>query len=513
MRTSQRTLVVLATIIPAVLSVSFSWGFGGSAMQIEGAWNEDGKSESIYDHWYHSPAKAGDPNADVAADHYHRWREDIGYMAQLKATAYRFSISWPRILPNCTGAVNEAGVKFYSDLIDELIKNNIEPFLTMFHWDMPQACYEQTQGFLSKDFVSVFAQYAAVLYDRFGDRYWLTLNELEANCQFSYGQGIFAPLHKGGDPDKYLCIRNSHLIHGTVVNLARKSYPPAKNWKFGLPSIVTYFEAVEPSFAAEATNRQNSVSGLFYDPVVFGDYGAEAKADPNVVPFTPEESALIKGTMDFVAVNYYSGSGVGGNVGPDLASGIRWQNVYPKGIRGLCKYMYERYKSDIYITEIGYPVPEEASFTTQAQVVEDEMRRRFWEMTVSNVTAAVVEDNIPVKGLLAWALLDNFEWVDYVPRFGAVAVDFYNGTLNRAIKKSTFWLADYYNRQNLSSPFAPRPAATPTGANGGPTNRVTTSPTVTTTDNTKKQSGAMSLSRTEAVFAALIVLPFLFSVL
>ncbi|KAJ3104789.1 hypothetical protein HDU97_008857 [Phlyctochytrium planicorne] len=486
---------LLVATLPLVASYDMLWGFGGSSMQIEGAWDADGKSPSVYDHWFHTdPSKAGAPNADKATDHYHRWKEDVGYMAQLKATAYRFSISWPRILPNCTGTVNEAGVKFYSDLIDELIKNNIEPFLTMYHWDMPQVCWERYQGFLNKDFVDVFAQYAKVLYDRFGDRYWLTLNELEANCQFSYATGIFAPGNVGGEKARGQCIYISHLIHGTVVNLARKNYPQAKNWKFGLPSIFPYFEAF-PGSEAQAAQQQNAISALFFDPVVYGDYGAEVKGDPNLPSFTAEESAMLKGTMDFSAVNYYSASGVGGNLPQVLQSGIDWQFVYPKGVRGLVNYFYKRYNLDVYLTEIGYPVPGEKDFKTAEQVANDDLRRQFWEMTVTNLTLAITEDKVPVKGIIVWALLDNFEWVSYDPKFGQIGVDMINGTLNRVIKKSSFFLSDYYASQNLSSPAPPRtalPAASSTGKPGtNPTNTATA--VVTSTPAAKGNSGATAL--------------------
>ncbi|KAI8842923.1 glycoside hydrolase superfamily [Chytridium lagenaria] len=488
---SSRTMVLLPVIlafscvISHVHAFDFAWGFGASSMQIEGGWNEGGKSESTYDRWFHT-VRAGQPNADVAADHYHRWREDVGYMGQLKATAYRFSISWPRILPNCTGQVNEEGVKFYSDLIDEMIAQGIEPFLTMYHWDMPQVCWERYQGFLTKEFVNVFAEYATVLYDRFGDRvrYWLTLNELEANCQFSFATGIFAPGHVGGDTAKNLCIYHSHLIHGTVVDIARKRYDAVRRgWKFGLPSIFAYFEPVGEASRAEANARQAAVAALFFDPVVIGDWGPEIKGDPSLPAFTAEESAMLRGTMDFSAVNYYSASGVGGSLPFSMPSGIDWQFVYPAGIRGLLNFFNTRYPLDIYITEIGYPVPDEHLFETSARVADDPLRQAFWEMIVGNVTAAVVEDGVRCKGMLVWSILDNMEWVNYVPRFGAIAVDYFNGTLTRTIKQSTFYLSDRFASMNLTSPFGVRAAvpAITTTTSATSTRAATTSTMVETT--------------------------------
>ena len=141
-------------------AMPIAWGFGTSALQIEGAWNESGKGESIWDKWYNDPKRQGSDNHFLATDHYHRYKEDIGYLGQLKATAYRFSISWPRIIPNCDGVVNEAGIMFYSDLIDEIIRNGALPVATLFHWDTPQACHDKYQSWLDKKIVDDFTNYA-----------------------------------------------------------------------------------------------------------------------------------------------------------------------------------------------------------------------------------------------------------------------------------------------------------------------------------------------------------------
>ncbi|KAJ3110995.1 hypothetical protein HDU96_006095 [Phlyctochytrium bullatum] len=471
----------LLAIAASASAFEFAWGFGGSALQIEGGWNADGKGESTFDRWYHT-TRPDQPNADVAADHYNRWREDLGYMGQFNASAYRFSIAWSRVLPNCTGTVNEAGIKFYSDLIDELIRLNIEPFLTMFHFDLPQACWEQHRGFLTKGFVDVFAQYARLLYQRFGDRvrYWLTLNEPEANCNFCYATGIFAPGAAGGDADKWRCMYHSHLIHGTVVQIARREFnATARGWKFGMPSIFPYFApASEECEYADWMER-----GWTWGP----------GADPSLPQFTPAEQELIRGTMDFSAVNYYSASGVGSSLPFVMPSGIDWQTVYPAGVRGLVKYFYDKYKLDVYVTEIGYPVPDEARFPTAAQVVDDPLRRTFWEYTVTNLTAAIVEDRVPVKGMLVWALLDNMEWTNYNPRFGAIAVDYFNNTLTRSVKQSTFWLADYYRGQNLSSPFPLRAPLLPTST-AAATSTTTAVPSTTVARTTAVTSASVSAS-------------------
>jgi 6-phospho-beta-glucosidase len=178
--------VLLALVNASPTALPIAWGFGTSAYQIEGGWNEGGKGPSVWDTWYNDPSRQGRPNAFVANDHYNRMKDDISYLGQLGATAYRFSVSWPRIFPNCTGVPNEEGIKFYSDMIDEIIKNGATPVLTMFHWDTPQVCHDRYGSWSSDRIIGDFTGFADILFERFGNRVqqYLTVNEPSAFWYF-----------------------------------------------------------------------------------------------------------------------------------------------------------------------------------------------------------------------------------------------------------------------------------------------------------------------------------------
>jgi 6-phospho-beta-glucosidase len=216
-----------------------AWGFGTSAYQIEGAWNVDGKGPSIWDTWYGDASRQGRPNAFEAANHYNRMREDIKILADLGATAYRFSVSWPRILPDCSGTVNERGVQFYSEMIDELLKYKINPVLTLYHWDVPQACHDQYGSWSNERIVADFTNYADIIFDRLGDKvqHILTINEPSAQCGFGYEQAFWPPGTNAGKRARYVCQHWANLAHGSVVQLARRKYSN-RNFKFGLPCML-----------------------------------------------------------------------------------------------------------------------------------------------------------------------------------------------------------------------------------------------------------------------------------
>ncbi|KAJ3204645.1 hypothetical protein HDU67_009392 [Dinochytrium kinnereticum] len=302
-----------------------------------------------------------------------RMEDDLKYLRQFNATAYRFSVSWPRILPDCTGRVNPQGIAFYNRMIDNIIANGAEPYFTMFHWDLPQACQDQFGGFGDIRIIDAFVEYAKVLFENFGDRitYWLTINEPEANCKFGWEQGIFAPGLRLGVQQRFNCMKWSHIIHGRIVQYARTNYPN-RNWKFGVPSIVSWYQAggsqTPADLAATDFVQQRDLS-WFFDPVIFGDWGEAAKNDPNEgsyianAAFTDAEKAIIRNTTDFIALNYYSTSGIVAN-GPfpgyqgatppnSYRSGSVWQNVYGPGLRLLLNYVHRRYNMDVHLTEIG----------------------------------------------------------------------------------------------------------------------------------------------------------------
>ncbi|KAJ3107371.1 hypothetical protein HDU97_004253 [Phlyctochytrium planicorne] len=442
----------------------------------------------------------------------HHVDSDLKFLSQLGATAYRFSISWPRILPNCTGAINQKGVDFYSHMIDQIIANGAEPYLTMYHWDLPQACQDQFGGFGDERIVDAFVEYAKVLFDKFGDRikYWLTINEPEANCKFGWEQGIFAPgLKLGTQVGRFNCLKYTHLIHGKVVQYARQNYAD-KGWKFGVPSIVTYYQPASSSDAdAKATDFvQQRDLGWFFDPTILGDWGEAAKTDPNegsyvrAAAFTEEEKALIKGTADFVALNYYSTSAIrfpsgGGNGVYEGAgdpvnsykSGSAWQAVYAPGLRALAKYTYDRYKIDVHVTEIGYTAPGEASMSLD-DIVNNADRLKFWTDHIEALRGAIIEDKVPIRTFMAWAIMDNFEWIQYDSKFGCIHVDFNDPNRKRTIKNATFYMSNYFS--DAKSPFPKRSLSTVTTTLPTDSQTVGTStPTIVSTSalTTKPSSG------------------------
>ncbi|KAJ3111036.1 hypothetical protein HDU96_006039 [Phlyctochytrium bullatum] len=414
---------------------------------------------------------------------------DLKFLSQLNATAYRFSISWPRILPDCTGRVNQEGIDFYNRMIDNIIANGAEPYLTMFHWDLPQRCQDDFGGFGNPAIVPAFLEYAKVLFKHFGDRvtYWLTLNEPEANCKFGWEKGQFAPGVKGNTCDRIRCLKYSYLAHGEVVKFARSAYPE-KGWKFGLPSIVSAFaprDEGNPEDVKWAEFAQKRDLGWFFDPTVFGDWGNESKTDGREegrcireTPFTATETTLLRNTSDFIALNYYSAAGIfadptnAGGYGDYnpleadastrtgewtsvYASGSSWQVVYARGLRRVLRAVQTRYPPglDVHVTEVGYAGVNEAAMTRDEAVANPE-RTRFWKEHLEELRKAVVEDGVPVKAMLCWAIMDNFEWIQYESKFGQIHVDFSSPNRTRTIKNATYFIRDFF--KDAKSPFPPR---------------------------------------------------------
>jgi 6-phospho-beta-glucosidase len=200
----------------------------------------------------------------VAADHYHRYKDDLAFLGQLGATAYRFSVSWARILPNCTGQVNEAGIKFYANYIDEIRRQGAEPFLTMFHWDLPQVCWDRFMGFQSDQIVDALVEYASILFERLGSKvtYWLTINEPNAYCNFCLHKSIFPPHTTTSEDTFYACIKRGILAHARIARLGKSINP---TWQFSMPHIM---EWVEPPSPYSYLHVQ---TGLIFDPCVFGN--------------------------------------------------------------------------------------------------------------------------------------------------------------------------------------------------------------------------------------------------
>ncbi|KAJ3284440.1 hypothetical protein HDU79_008124 [Rhizoclosmatium sp. JEL0117] len=468
--------VLILLLSANALAADFAWGFGGSSYQTEGAWNVGGKEPNVYDQWYHSAAHASEANADVTVDQYHRYKDDLKLLPTLDATLYRFSVSWSRVMHNCTGMPNEEGIAFYGSMIDEIIKNGAVPFLTMFHWDLPQACYDQFQGFNNDKIIPAFMQYATVLFNAYGDRvkYWLTVNEAESNCKFGYQQGRLAPgLVQASYQATIDCVARTQKLHAAVVKMARtgnfNGYE--KVWKFGFPSNVDWYETGSVFSASVAANRNLARAGWYHDPLVFGDYKQDVidaflvepdNADAMGTPppaFSDADKLVLAGTVDFIAMNYYSTSGIPVSA-EEVPSGAGcplfcWQHVYSKGLREMANWYYNRYNLDIILTEVGYAAPDEATLPLD-QVINNPNRLAFWKTHLQAISDAIEIDKLPIKGLLIWSLTDNFEWGYYDQKFGAVYIEglgVAGASLNRIVKNSTYFVADYFRGKKYNNPF------------------------------------------------------------
>ncbi|CAI0450261.1 unnamed protein product [Linum tenue] len=465
----------------------FLFGTASSAYQYEGAAGEGGKGASIWDTYTSRyPGKIADrSNGDVAIDEYHRYKEDVAIMKNMGLNAYRFSISWPRILPNGTvnGGVNKEGITYYNNLINELLANGIKPFVTLYHWDTPQILENEYGGFLSSKIVKDFVGYADVCFKYFGDRvqHWVTLNEPLASSLYAYGVGMLAPGRcskwmnlncTGGDSgtEPYVVGHNLLLAHATTVKLYREKYQlkPGSlrsiilqftGFKYltcYLPSIVLLFDRLDPIFRR------------FMDPLATGNYPRSMRSivGKRLPKFSEEESKMLKGSFDFVGLNYYTtayisnappsnpiflssttdsqtnASAVKNGVPIGPKAGVFWQYIYPKGIRDVVLYTKRKYNNPvIYITENGMGDINNETLSLR-EALNDTLRVDFYRQHLAYLSSAIKEA-AKVEGYFAWSLLDNFEWsMGYTVRFGINYVDYKNG-LKRYPKQSAVWFQSF----------------------------------------------------------------------
>lgn len=431
----------------------FIWGTATASYQIEGAVREDGRGASIWDAFSHTPGKTlnGD-TGDVACDHYHRWPEDIAIMQVLNLTGYRFSIAWPRILPQGRGAVNHKGLDFYSRLVDGLLDAGITPFVTLYHWDLPQALQDEGGGWARRGIVDDFVNYADIVSRALGDRvkYWTTFNEIFVFCTFGYLTGEMAPGMSILDFDTYLAaIHHALLAHGRAVPVLRANVPGAN------VGIVHYTQAVEaasrtPEDIAAARRYDGFVNRWYFDPIYKGEYPADMAEGLYAYfrpPVQPGDMEAICAPLDFQGVNFYERSIVG--EGDDLPliniryvrpegdyTAMGWQ-VYPPGLYAALTRIHREYApTALYVTENGAAFVDD--ITPDGGVHDD---RRIAYLRGYFVQAArAIADGVPLKGYFVWSLLDNFEWAHgYDKRFGVVYVDY--PTQRRIIKDSGRFLA------------------------------------------------------------------------
>ncbi|HLJ66863.1 MAG TPA: GH1 family beta-glucosidase [Chloroflexota bacterium] len=432
----------------------FVWGAATASYQIEGAAQEDGRGESIWDRFCRTPGKVWNgATGDVACDHYHRYRDDVALMRDLEIEVYRFSVAWPRILPQGRGAVNADGLDFYDRLVDELLENGIEPYPTLYHWDLPQAL-EDEGGWTNRDTVDAFAGYVETVVRRLGDRvtHWITHNEPKVVSWTGYGQGRHAP-GRTGDTNALAAAHHLLLSHGRATRAIRSVRPDAQ---VGITvDIVPVYPASESDGDQEAARiRDGRDNRWFLEPVLCGSYPADMVAllEPFLPAIVDGDMETIAAPIDFLGVNNYSRSIV--RAGPEVRKpvsvrpeGGRFTNmdweVYPDALYELLVRVHRDYHPRrLYVTENGAAFPD---VRVHDGSVPDPERRDYLEQHLASCARAVA-DGVPLAGYFVWSLLDNFEWAHgYSQRFGIVYVDY--PTQQRIPKESAYWYRDFIRQQ------------------------------------------------------------------
>jgi beta-glucosidase len=429
----------------------FLWGAATAAYQIEGAANEDGRGQTIWDTFSKTPGKVknGD-TGDVACDHYHRWPEDTKLMQQLGLHAYRFSIAWARILPNGRGEVNQKGLDFYSKLVDGILAAGLQPYATLYHWDLPQTLQDEG-GWPVRSTPEAFAEYADHISRKLGDRIvsWATFNEPQVSAFVGHMEGRHAPGHKSLDE---MIATAHHLLlgHGFAVPILRANSPKSKvGIVLNMQPHVPASHSMEDRHAAwigdGGQNRWylDPLSGRGYPQDVVAHYGRPMDF------VKPGDLEKISAPIDYLGVNHYfrtihrsdtipesKNAPVTTPKGSDITD-IGWE-VYPPGIYEILERVHLNYHfPEYYITENGCAMPDERSADGQ---VHDPRRVAYYRDYLSWVGKAI-ESGVPVKGYFAWSLLDNFEWAEgYSKRFGITWVDY--KTQERVIKDSGKFYSD-----------------------------------------------------------------------
>lgn len=444
----------------------FVWGAATAAYQIEGAAKTDGRGESVWDAFcrVQGAVKGGD-TGDVACDHYHRFREDIAMLRDLGLGAYRFSISWPRVLPKGVGRVNVKGLDFYDRLVDTMLEFGITPYATLFHWDYPQQLYLQG-GWLNRDSVEWFGEYTAVVAERLSDRVrdWWTLNEPPCFLGLGHRDGIHAPGVKLPWPQFFLATKHALMAHGLAVKTLRQECQLTPNVGYvpishiGIPaddSQESLEAAREFTFGTPDLSRSYWFSRLYLDPVVLGEWPEECvrvftDEGPSV---TPEDLALMSQPIDRLGLNFYSAPTIqrGANGAPEVVksapgeprTAFDW-SVTPEGMYWSIRFHYERYGLPMMIAENGMSC---LDWVAEDGSVPDPQRIDFTRRYLRSLNRAERE-GLPIEGYFHWSLLDNFEWAEgYRHRFGLVHVDF--ESQKRTLKDSAKWYRDVVSRNGF----------------------------------------------------------------
>ena len=441
----------------------FVWGAATSSYQIEGTGRDSGKGQNIWDVFTKKPGRVYEGHTgDIAYDHYHRFREDVAYMKELGLKGYRFSIDWSRVLPEGTGKVNEKGIDFYNALIDELLEQGIEPYITLYHWELPYEIYKRG-GWMNPEIVEWFGQYARLVAERFSDRvkYFFTLNEPQCFVGLGFLQGCHAPGVKAPLRDTFEMAHNALKAHGRAVQMLRAygkqnvqiGYAPTSGMCYPEKETPKDIEAARKALFALPDDLSNWTWNVSWwsDPVILGKYPEEGmkKYEKYLPVITDEDMKLISQPIDFYGQNIYNGRCIrmGTDGRPEEVrrpagfpkTATNWP-VTPEALYWGPKFLYERYRKPIYITENGMACHDTVS---QDGKVHDPNRIDFLARYLKNLKRAAEE--IDIRGYFQWSLMDNFEWdKGYAERFGIIYVDF--ETQERIWKDSAYWYRDLIRR-------------------------------------------------------------------
>jgi beta-glucosidase len=428
----------------------FIWGAATASYQIEGAANEDGRGESVWDRFCATPGKVrnGDTGA-IACDFYHRYRDDIALIRELGLDAFRFSIAWPRILPEGRGRVNAAGLDFYDRLVDELLGNGIAPYVTLFHWDTPQVL-EDAGGWPVRDTVDAFSEYVEAVAGRLGDRvgHWITHNEPWVVSWVGHAWGHHAP-GRTSDADALATAHHLLLSHGRAVEILRRASPQSE------VGITLNLDHPYPASESEDdVAAAHWVDGLhnrwFLDPIFRGAYPEDMLDEwaSNMPAIHEGDLETISAPIDFLGVNNYTSPLIGADAGGGRSQIVRradvdrtdmgWE-VVPEGLHDLLVRLKRDYDPPaIYVTENGAAF---ADVRGHDGHIGDPERTAYLEGYVEAAGRAIA-DGVPLRGYFAWSLLDNFEWAwGYWKRFGLIYIDY--ATLERIPKGSFYWYRDF----------------------------------------------------------------------
>ncbi|GJQ65935.1 hypothetical protein Trydic_g4034 [Trypoxylus dichotomus] len=469
--------------------LDFQFGVATSSYQVEGAWNISGKGESNWDRLTHTNPEAiiDQSNGDIACDTYNKIKEDVQLLKFLGVNFYRFSISWSRILPNGKDDyVNPDGIRYYSELIDELLSSNIKPMVTMYHWDLPQVL-EDEGGWANENMADYFGKYADVLFEHLGDlvKTWITFNEPVHICHYGYAGDMIAPMLNDKDAG-YRCGKTILLAHAKAYRLYDGRYREEQKGKVGITQHIVWFDPMENYYtdikAAEAALHYTF--GWFVHPIFTkkGDYPPIMKAavghaskkagrtSSRLAELTPDEIELISGTADFLGVNHYttaSCSAIGdekifpgifyyedadasciSDFTEESAASI-WLKVIPRGFRKALNWIKDEYNNpEVIITESGY--------SNVGHLLADCRRVYYYNAYLEELLKAIHDDGCNVKGFTAWSFLDNFEWRSgYLERFGLFGVDFKDPTRRRTAKLSAHVYKKIISEKKIDWKYTP----------------------------------------------------------